>query len=351
MRIFYADNQFFDYAGRIDLSVPTSPQFFFAGSMVRFKFSGTSLSVILNRFDQFGSLWITAVIDGKEYYVKSDFANNGIDLVVNFTDELEDTVHTAYIVKRHETNEKFSFKGAIVKNLLPPSFEDSLKIEVFGDSVCAGELTELPGFEGCNDPEFSNLAYDNVLRSFVMITAKNLNAKIHNNSQGGIALLHGTGWFRMPEYTAVEDTFDKMCYAPEFGEVSKWNFSRYTPDIVIIAIGQNDNHDGVNDRFDLSMTNPEHKKRWTDKYKEIVRTLNTNYKTAKFIFTTTVMSHEKHWDSALEEIAEELTREGIPCFKNTFTDNGCKTPGHPRATEQQKMADELTAFIREKVLK
>jgi hypothetical protein len=350
MRIFYADNKFFDYAGRIDISIPASPQFFYAGSMVRFKFTGTSLSAVVNRFDQWGSLWITAVIDGNEYYVKSDFADNGIDTVVNFTDDLEDTVHTGYIVKRHEINEKFSFKGIIVKNLLPPTFRDDLKIEVFGDSVCAGELTELPGFEGCEDPPNTNLAYDNVLSSFVMITAKNLNAKIHNNSQGGLALLHGTGWFHGPEYIGLEDTFDKMCYAPELGEVSSWDFSRFTPDIVIIEVAQNDSHNGVTDTIDLSMKNPEHKKRWTDKYKEIVRILHSHYKTSRFIFTTTIINHEEEWDTALVEMAKELTENGIPCYKNTFTDNGCGTPGHPRKSEQQKMADELTAFIREEVL-
>jgi hypothetical protein len=352
MRIFYADNKFFDYMGRIDLSVPTAPQFFYAGSMVRFRFIGTSLSVILNRFDNYGSEWITAVIDGKEYYVKSDFANNGIDIVVNFTDDLEDTIHTAFIVKRHETNEKFYFKGAIVKNLLPPGFEDALKIEVFGDSVCAGELTELVGFEGHEDPENTNLAYDNVLHSFVMIAAKNLNARIHNNSQGGLALLSGTGWFHMPDYIGLEDTFDKMCYVSDFGEVSKWDFSRYTPDIVIIEISQNDSHDGINDIYDSSLIkDPEHKKRWTDKYKEIVRTLQSHYKKAKFIFTTTVMNHDEIWDTALVDIANELNKEGILCYKNTFSKNGCKTPGHPRTSEQQIMADELTAFIREEVLK
>jgi hypothetical protein len=353
MRIFYADNKFFDYIGRIDLSVPTAPQFFYAGSMVHFRFAGTSLSVILNRFDNYGSQWITAVIDGKEYYVKSDFANNGIDIVVNFAHDLEDTVHTACIVKRHETNEKFTFKGAIVENLLPPVFADfdnSLKIEVFGDSVCAGELTELVGFEAHEDPENTNLAYDNVLHSFVMIAAKNLNARIHNNSQGGLALLSGTGWFHMPDYIGLEDTYDKMCYVSDLGEVSKWDFSRFTPDIVIIEIAQNDSHNGITDTIDLSMKNPEHKKRWTDKYKEIVKILHSHYKTAKFIFTTTILNHEIEWDMTLDEMANELSNDGIECYKNTFSNNGCRTPGHPRTSEQMIMADELTAFIREKIL-
>jgi hypothetical protein len=58
------------------------------------------------------------------------------------------------------------------------------------------------------------------------------------------------------------------------------------------------------------------------------------------------MSHKSEWDDVLSEMAAELTKEGIPCYKNTFTKNGCGTVGHPRVAEHRKMADELTAFIK-----
>jgi hypothetical protein len=346
MYLFSADNPFFDYMGRVDNSDPKAPRFFYAGTLVRFRFTGTSLTVIVNRNDSWGSQYITAVIDGIVYNKKSDFANNNLDYVVNFTDNLDDGIHTAYIVKRHESSERYAFKGAIVKNLLPPVFEDKLKIEVFGDSVCAGELTEAIGFEAHEDPENSNCAYDNVLNSFVMMAANSLSARIHNNSQGGLALFDGTGWFHAPDYIGLESTFDKMCYTPELGEVSNWDFSRYTPDIVIIEIAQNDSHDGINDIFDLKFRSEEHRLSWKAKYKEIVETLHKHYKTAKYIFTTTVLNHDAVWDDALVEIAAELNAEGIPCYKNTFENNGSLTPGHPRTSEQKKMADELETFIR-----
>jgi hypothetical protein len=346
MYLYSADNIFFDYMGRTDNSDPAAVKFFYAGTLVRFRFTGTSLTAIVNRTDSWGSQWITAVIDGKQYCVKSDFADNDLDLAVNFADNLEDKIHTAYIVKRHESSERFTFKGVIVKNLLPPAFCDKLKIEVFGDSVCAGELTEAMGFEAHEDPEKSNCAFDNVLNSFVMIAAESLSARIHNNSQGGLALLDGTGWFHAPEYIGLESTFDKVCYTAELGEISTWDFSRYTPDIVIIEIAQNDSHDGINDIFDLKFRSDEHKMKWTNKYMEIVRTLHAHYKTAKYIFTTTVLNHDVCWDEALERIAEELTQDGIPCYKNTFENNGALTPGHPRTSEQKKMAEELEIFIR-----
>jgi hypothetical protein len=346
MHYYTADHKFFDYMGRIDVSDKYAPQFFYAGSMVRFRFTGSSLTVVLNRNDMWGAQFLTAVIDGKEYRIKSDLADNWLDTVVTFADDLGEGVHSASIVKMQEAPERFVFRGAIVDRLLPPALDDKLKLEVFGDSVCAGEVTDAIGFEANFDPEMANCIYDNVLHSFVMLTAKNLSARIHNNSQGGIALLNGTGWFHAPDFIGLETTYNQMCYVPEQGAVSAWDFSRYTPDYVIIEVAQNDQRDWTTESDSLTLSDPAHKARWTGKYMEIVRDLHSHYKTAKYIFTTTIMNHKPEWDEALVEMAAALTAEGIPCYKNTFTDNGCGTDGHPRYSEQMKMADELTAFIR-----
>jgi hypothetical protein len=345
MHYFTADHRFFDYMGRIDLSDKYAPRFFYAGSMVRLRFTGTSFSAVLNRMDMWGTQFVTAIIDGKVYTQKSDLADNGLDTVITFADNLEPGIHTAAVIKRQEAPERFTFRGVIVDRMLPPNFNETLRLEVFGDSVCAGELTEAEGFEGTDDPEWSNAAFDNVLHSFVMMTAQNLNARIHNNSQGGIALLDGTGWFHIPDLIGLESTYDKMCYVPEQGEVTKWDFTRYTPDFVIIEVAQNDQGSPNAEPGTLTLSDPAHKARWTGKYMEIVKDLHSQYKTSKFIFTTTVLNHNAEWDEALVEMADKLTAEGIPCYKNTFTDNGCGTPGHPRTSEQKKMAEELTAFI------
>ena len=45
-----------------------------------------------------------------------------------------------------------------------------------------------------------------------------------------------------PDYLGIESCYDKIEYQPELSEVKPWDFSRYTPDVVIFAFGQNDNH-------------------------------------------------------------------------------------------------------------
>ncbi|WP_340284804.1 hypothetical protein [Blautia sp. HCN-1074] len=60
--------------------------------------------------------------------------------------------------------------------------------------------------------------------------------------QGGIALMDHTGWFYEPEAIGMETAWNKIHYNPIFGEAKEWDFAGYTPQVVVVAIGQNDNH-------------------------------------------------------------------------------------------------------------
>ena len=60
--------------------------------------------------------------------------------------------------------------------------------------------------------------------------------------QGGIALMDHTGWFYEPEAIGMETAWNKIHYNPIFGEATEWDFAGYTPQVVVVAIGQNDNH-------------------------------------------------------------------------------------------------------------
>ena len=51
-----------------------------------------------------------------------------------------------------------------------------------------------------------------------------------------------TGWFYEPEAIGMETAWNKIHYNPIFGEVKEWDFAGYTPQVVVVAIGQNDNH-------------------------------------------------------------------------------------------------------------
>ena len=338
------------YMGRFDRTAENT-RLFHAGSQIKLKFRGTSLSVNFSALVVWGSTSIGTVIDGNVGMIPLSPENNGKDMTAFAAEGLSDGEHTAIIYKRYASNMVLNINGFETDGeFLTPEPLPGMKIEVYGDSVCAGEVSEAIDYVGKTDPENHNSVYDNVWHSFVMQTARNLNAQIHNICQGGIALFDGTGYFYYPNTIGLESVYDKTCYFPEGGEPTQWDFSRYIPDIVIIAIGQNDKHNSRTQKDDIDISDPDYRAKWKNAYIDIVRRLNEHYKTAKFVLTTTVLMHDPDWDKAIDEIKDELCGMGISAYHNMFSRNGAATPGHPRIPEHDEMARELTDFIRKNVM-
>ncbi len=216
------------------------------------------------------------------------------------------------------------------------------KMEFYGDSVTAGAVVEAADFVGKQDPENHDSIYDNSWHSYSLQTARNLGAKVHNIAQGGIAVFDGTGYYHAPNYIGLISAFDKLCYFPEGPcGVSNWDFSLYTPNVVVIAVGQNDPHNEGN--ADNNIYDASYRRKWKDGYLHILNTLMEKYPNATFILATTVLMHDPEWDKAIEEIREETASSRVHHL--LYTRNGAATPGHPRTAEQVEMAEELTAFI------
>ncbi|MCD7730477.1 MAG: electron transporter RnfD [Oscillospiraceae bacterium] len=343
-------NEGFAYMGRIDFTNPDAPVLFYAGSQVRFRFYGSSFKVCVRSTIYWGELSLGIILDGKMISLQLFPENNGKSVAIMVADDLPYAIHEVIVFKKHAANQLLTFEGIDIegelcsKPILPP-----LKMEVYGDSVCAGEVIEAEDFVGKSDPDSHNSRYDNVWHSFVMQTARRLNAQINNICQGGIALFDGTGYFHYPDYIGLESVYDKLCYFPE-GGISMWDFSLYTPDIVIIAIGQNDKHNGKTDADDIDIYDPVYRKMWKTGYIKLVNDLNNKYNSPQFVLITTILMHDKEWDKAIDEVAYELSSEGVRAFHYVFERNGKATPGHPRISEHNEMADELTNFIKSNLL-
>jgi len=348
MKISHNDKKVL-YMGRRDAD-ECGTRLFWAGSQAIVKFRGTSLSVTFNSTAFWGQLHLGIVTDGVMSGIPLVYENNGRDVTEYAAKGLPDGEHTVVVYKRHAANQSLSLIAFETDGeFLNPDSLPKLKIEVYGDSVCAGEVIEAVDYVGKCDPENHNSAYDNVWNSFVMQTARSLNAQLHNICQGGIALFDGTGYFHAPDYIGLESVYNKTCYFPEAGKMTSWDFGRYIPDIVIIAIGQNDKHNGRTDKDDIDISDPAVRSGWKTGYIKLVRDLAGHYGDAKFVLTTTVLMHDPDWDNAIDEISRELNEMGIKAYHNIFSRNGSATPGHPRLPEHNEMAEELTKFIRSKM--
>ncbi len=342
MAIFTADNSAFSYMGRIDFSDKTAPMLIYAGSNVRCRFRGTYLDVTIDNISMNEYCSFGAIIDGVQY--KIELKNEGGAAVYRVAENLSDEIHTLIIFKRQAAANYFRFISVATDGeVLPTEDKFDLKLEFFGDSVSAGEVTEAVYYDEHQDPENHKGIYDNSYFSYTWLTARKLNAEFYNNSQGGLALFDKTGYFYDKDLTGLETTYNKLSYVPyaPMG-MSEWDFSRYTPDIVVFAIGQNDAHPDPKAIFDK-----EYAEKWKAKYKEIVLELKERYGNVKFLLVTTVLMHDPRWDEVLDEIKEEL---GDFVYRYRYRRNGAATPGHPRITEQNEMAIELSQFIKENMI-
>lgn len=335
------------YMGRIDFSDSDRVKFFYSGSYVRINFRGSGISAKIRNYRFWNNMELGVICDGFESKVCFEQVDDEITLTL--AENLDDGEHFVILFKRQDATHYYEFLGFEITGdaeILPPPERPARKIEVYGDSVSAGAVCEAIEFTGKTDPDNHDGSYDNSWHSYITITARNLGAQLYNNSQGGIALLDGTGYYHCPTHIGVESAYDKLCYFPE-GGITEWDFSKYIPHLVVFAFAQNDNHHEGFEDFNIS--DPEYRAKWKKRYKEVLLDIRSRYNNPVFILITTLLQHDPDWDNAIEEIKNELIADGLvpsdKLYHFMFTRNGKATPGHPRIPEQCEMAEELTAFI------
>ena len=275
------DDKRLQYCGRIDFDDPKAPVLVYAASFVQICFTGTEISVTLANKRAYWSSRMGYILDGKQgqFLLTSD---PGAETYVIARD-LEHTEHTLTLFKRMDSCHIVTLLGFELGSdaeVLTPAPLPSRKIEVFGDSVSCGEVSEAVDYAGKPDPEHDG-EYSNSWYSYAWMTARNLHAQLHDTSQGGIALLDKTGWFMEPDYLGIESCYDKIEYQPELSEVKPWDFSRYTPDVVIFAFGQNDNHP---DDYMAEDYNSARSENWRQHYRRFLEHLMEVYPKATFFF-------------------------------------------------------------------
>ncbi|WP_455720346.1 GDSL-type esterase/lipase family protein [Agathobacter sp.] len=332
------------YSGRIDWSVETEPVWVFPCTSAELKFTGSVFKLHVRNKRAYWENYLGVIVDGVQqcYYLKEGESTIDIMLPENETGE-----HHVLVFKRQDSCHEVAILGFEIEDkatLLPLDPAPELKIEVYGDSVSAGEVTEAIDNTGMEDPQH-NGGYSNSWYSYSWMTARKLNAQIHDIAQGGIALTDGIGWFMEPQQIGMDSAWDKIHYNPVFGEPMQWDFSQYTPDVVIVAVGQNDAHP-----YDFMKLEPdgEQAKQWKTHYRAFLERLREVYPDAHIICATTVLEHDSAWDEAIDTVVKEMASENNDSKVShyTYKRNGCGTPGHPRIPEAYEMADEMAGYIK-----
>ncbi|MVB12395.1 Cellulase/esterase CelE [Caprobacter fermentans] len=339
-RLIRSDDPAFQYTGRIDFDDPAAPVFVYPYSSVKMRFSGPSLKVLLNNRHAYWNNYLGFVIDGEQKKIQIS-EGTGVQCLT-LAENLENREHELFFFKRQDSCHEILLYGFVVEKnakVFPPEKRTGRKMEVFGDSVSAGEVSEAVEYVGKPDPEH-NGEYSNSYYSYDAIASRKLGAELHNISQGGIALLSGTGWFRLPDTLGIEETWDKIEYNPDIGPSKPWDFSRYTPQVVLVAIGQNDNHPDDYMKEDESSDRSE---KWRMHYEMFVRNIRRTYPSALIVLATTILEHDEGWDRSIERVKKRLNDPKVVHF--LYSNNGRGTPGHIRIPEAERMAEELCTFL------
>lgn len=126
-----------------------------------------------------------------------------------------------------------------------------------------------------------------------------------------------------------------------YGKLIPWDFQKYRPDVVLVAIGQNDNHPEDYMKEDYQGEKAIY---WRKHYKQFLICLREKYPEAYIICHTTLLCHDISWDNAIDEVVKSLNDKKISHY--IFKRNGCGTPGHLRIPEAEEMAEELLAYIK-----
>nr|MBC7611942.1 SGNH/GDSL hydrolase family protein [Pseudopedobacter sp.] len=334
----YAQTQFISfknnklqYQGRI-LFASDAAELTWPGTSVTISFKGTSLAGEFKDADT--SNYYNIIIDQK---LKSRIHFDTIKKKYQLTENLPFGKHTVELFKMTEWDKgKTSFFGFELdkkSELLNPPALPKRKIEFYGNSITCGYAVE----DKFGDNPIGY--FENNYAAYAAITARHFNAQYQCIAKSGIGIM--VSWFPliMPEMYDRLDPLDAK---------SKWDFSKYTPDVVVINLLQNDSWLINNPKY------PEFKHRFGEtkpskdfiiqSYQNFVKTIRGKHPKAHIICmlgNMDITRKDSPWPLYVQKAISGLKDAKIYSLIVPFKES----PGHPKLKEQQDLANSLIDFI------
>jgi len=321
-----ADNANINYYGRVDFSIPAQPAFNWSGTTIEAAFSGPSIGVSLTD----GNCNYDIEIDGVRG--SAVITQSGVTHYT-FATGLSNSAHTVRMVQRTENHwNKNIFKGFYLADgntLLTPPVKPLRKIEFVGDSHLAGYGVESPD-QSCTQPEYRT--FSNANEGYGRLVSRAFHAQDILLGWSGAGMVRNYG-----------DTAKKSAqpfpyhYGQTLGEAGGvWDFARYIPDLVVIALGTND----------FSTTPYPDDTMYVNGYHKFITTVLGHYPGAEILC---VSSHTGRTDPLIAQVvAAETTSLGHPnihygAFPTGLSWTGCDW--HPSVQDQALIAKALIGPI------
>jgi len=326
------NNENLDYQGRI-VYQSNAAVLSWPGTSVTVQFEGTAVSAILKDLDT--ANYYNIIVDNQ---VIATLHTDTVKKCYPLVSDLKLGKHQLQLFKRTEWDKgKTLFYGFELNRggqLLPKKEEQKRKIEFYGNSITCGYGIE--DYSG-NDSEYGY--FENNYLTYAAITARHFGAQYRSISKSGIGIL--VSWFPllMPEMYDRADPTDST---------SVWDFSTYTPDIVVINLFQNDSWivnmpDYVEFKHRFSTQAPD-SLTIIEAYKSFVSSIRDKYPMSSVICVLGSMDATREGSPWPGYITQSVIQLHDPKIYTKFFKYK-NTEGHPRVEEQKEMANSLIEFI------
>lgn len=334
LKVDYQDNHL-HYMGRVAYKDSAAVLTWSASSVV-INFNGTGAKTILK--DESGFDFITVLVDDQ---IVNTIQPGTFKKEYVLATGLPEGPHKLELFKRTEYDMgklmfyQFTLDGA-AKLLPPPVYKH--RIEFYGNSITCGYAIE--DLEGKDRGTYQ---FENGFKSYANLTARHFNADLSVVAKSGIGVT--VSWFNyiMPDIYNLTDAHDRT---------SAWDFTKYTPELVVINLFQNDSW------IVMQPANEQFIARFGDKapepdfiikaYQDFVSKIRAKYPSAKIICALGSMDATKKgsaWPGYIKKAVDNMNDKGIYTYFFPYKN----TPGHPSEKEQRDMGDQLISFIQKKM--
>ena len=323
------------YVGRICFQDPLQPRFTFPGTQINVRFTGTSIRL----WAKPRSGYFMAKVDDAEAFKVSLMGEK--DSVVTIATALPQGCHTLrlmYVIEGYEL--KPVFRGLVLDQgatLLDPPALPTRTIEFIGNSITCGYGNE--SVEMTDPFEYET---ENHYLTYAQLTTRALGAVAHVVARSGIGVYRS---YDGPKTGTPENVMTtEYEYTNLYDRSERWDFSRYQPQLVCINLGTNDLS---TNNYDTQLLKAA--------YKQFLSQVRRHNPNAKIVYLCGSMLNGKELDIAqrlLNEVVDEAHKQGDQqVYRFDFTpqtgDLKYGASWHPSVWQHQKMAGELTAYLRQ----
>ncbi len=319
-----------------------------SASGVEFTMTGTSASVTLAGDSSISSeenrARFAAYVDGKR--VADEMVTETEQTVEIFTSETEKEVTVTLLKLSEAAQSTVGIKSINVTSVgdIAPTAEKELKIEFIGDSITCGY-----GVDDEDRNHHFSTATEDATKAYAYKTAQLLGADYSLVSYSGHGIVSGyTTKGKKVTAQQVPNMYEQFArsYASYNGfcvSSVDWDFSKFTPDVVVINLGTND----------ASYTGKDEEliREYIDAYKKFLATVRKDNPNAYIICALGLMGQDL--SDAIDTVVSEYTEESgdtkVSAFRLTVQDgnkNGYAADWHPTAASHDIAAQEMAAEIR-----